>query len=143
MSSEMSKITEQDLTLLYYGEHKDPGLAARVAQSDELAARFAALSAELELVDAYQPPERGRNMAPRSGSAYLHILPQPSRLQNCAWVTGGPASVSRDSARREYLAWCWWQGWPLCWVAIQMFLCHLRPVTTHCRSLQALTRLDC
>ncbi len=57
----MTKITEQDLTLLYYGEHEDPGFAARVAESEELSARFKALSDELELVDAYQPPERGED----------------------------------------------------------------------------------
>ena len=55
----MKNITEKDLTLLYYGEHKDPEIAAQVAKSDELSARFKALSEELELVDAYQPPERG------------------------------------------------------------------------------------
>jgi len=55
----MRKVTEKDLTLLYYGEHKEPDLAAIVAESAELSARFKALSDELELVDAYQPPERG------------------------------------------------------------------------------------
>lgn len=55
----MNKITDDDLTLLFYGEHDDPQLAARVATSDELSARFDALSAELKLVDAYHPPHRG------------------------------------------------------------------------------------
>jgi len=55
----MKMITDEDLTLLYYGEHEDPALAATVAQSKELSARYDALCAELKLADAYQPPLRG------------------------------------------------------------------------------------
>ena len=55
----MKIITDEDLTLLYYGEHEDPALAATVAESEELSARYEALCAELKLADAYQPPLRG------------------------------------------------------------------------------------
>ena len=55
----MSNITDNDLTLLYYGEHEDPALAAMVAESEILSARYDALCAELRLADAYQPPQRG------------------------------------------------------------------------------------
>jgi hypothetical protein len=55
----MSKITDDDLTLLFYGEHDDPGLAATVAGSAVLSARFDALSAELRLADNFVPPHRG------------------------------------------------------------------------------------
>jgi hypothetical protein len=55
----MKKITDDDLTLLYYGELDDPGLAASVAASPELTARFDALCAELKRVDGLVPPERG------------------------------------------------------------------------------------
>jgi len=55
----MNGITDDDLTLLYYGEHEDPGLAARVAASPELSSRFDALCAELGQVDSFAPPERG------------------------------------------------------------------------------------
>ena len=55
----MKHITDEDLTLLYYGEHEDPALAVMVAESEELSARYDALSAELKLADAYQPPQRG------------------------------------------------------------------------------------
>jgi hypothetical protein len=54
----MKMITDEDLTLLYYGEHEDPALAATVAESAELSARYEALCAELKLADAYQPPLR-------------------------------------------------------------------------------------
>ena len=57
----MKDITNDDLTLLYYGEPEDPGLAARVAASTELSARFEALCAELKLADAFVPPERGED----------------------------------------------------------------------------------
>ena len=59
MGDSMNKITDDDLTLLYYGEHDDPRLATEVAGSPELSARFDALSAELKLADAFVPPERG------------------------------------------------------------------------------------
>jgi hypothetical protein len=55
----MSKITDDDLTLLYYGEHENSEMAAMVAESDELSARFDALCAELRLADSYHPPHRG------------------------------------------------------------------------------------
>ncbi|MDX2417262.1 MAG: hypothetical protein QNK19_07365 [Xanthomonadales bacterium] len=55
----MKFITDEDLTLLFYGEHEDPALAVTVAQSEELSARYDALCAELKLADAYQPPQRG------------------------------------------------------------------------------------
>jgi len=55
----MKHITDEDLTLLYYGEHDDPALAVTVAESEELSARYDALCAELKLADAYQPPQRG------------------------------------------------------------------------------------
>jgi hypothetical protein len=55
----MNKITDEDLVLLFYGEHEDPRLAAKVAQSEELSTRFDNLCAELELADAYHPPHRG------------------------------------------------------------------------------------
>jgi len=54
----MSKITDDDLTLLFYGEHDDPALAATVAESAELSARFDALSAEIRLADNFVPPHR-------------------------------------------------------------------------------------
>jgi hypothetical protein len=55
----MRPITDEDLTLLYYGEHEDPEIAATVAESELLSARYDALCAELRLADAYQPPLRG------------------------------------------------------------------------------------
>jgi len=54
----MKNITDDDLILLYYGEHDDPALAATVAGSEELSRRFEALSAELANVDALIPPPR-------------------------------------------------------------------------------------
>jgi len=39
----MKLISDDDLTLLYYGEHDDPEFAAKVARSKELSARFDAL----------------------------------------------------------------------------------------------------
>ena len=55
----MRHITDEDLTLLYYGEHDDAALAINVAESEALSARYDALCDELKLADAYQPPQRG------------------------------------------------------------------------------------
>jgi hypothetical protein len=55
----MKHITDDDLTLLFYGEHDDPALAGMVAESTELSARFDVLSAELKLADNFVPPHRG------------------------------------------------------------------------------------
>jgi hypothetical protein len=91
----MKKISDDDLTLLYYGEQNDPALAASVAASPELTARFDALSAELNHVDSFAPPERGddygadvwRRISPRLAAerkkpaefwkALLSVLGQP------------------------------------------------------------------
>jgi hypothetical protein len=54
----MKHITDDDLTLLYYGEHENPELAAEVARSPELSQRFEALSAELLCIDELTPPAR-------------------------------------------------------------------------------------
>ena len=54
----MSKITNEDLVLLYYGEHDDPGLASKVAESDELSARYDALCEQLGQFDRFTPPRR-------------------------------------------------------------------------------------
>jgi len=52
----MIKITDDDLVLLYYGEHEDPALARKVAADQELSARFEALGAELGQIDNFSPP---------------------------------------------------------------------------------------
>lgn len=57
----MKKISDDDLTLLYYGEPEHPALAAAVAASPELSARYDALSAELDRVDELTPPQRGED----------------------------------------------------------------------------------
>ncbi|MGD9021655.1 MAG: hypothetical protein PVF46_07645 [Lysobacterales bacterium] len=91
----MNKITDEDLVLLYYGEHDDPSLASRVAESRELSARFDALCAELKLADAYRPPHRGsdygadvwQRISPRleGGSEPAH-----SRLSSWLQALGQP-----------------------------------------------------
>jgi len=57
----MKTITDDDLTLLFYGEHDDPALPALVAESELLSARYDALCNELKLADAYVPPRRGHD----------------------------------------------------------------------------------
>ena len=73
----MKSITDDDLTLLYYGEPEDPALASAVAASPELSARYEALSAELDRFAELAPPPRGddygekmwRKISPRLESA--------------------------------------------------------------------------
>ncbi len=52
------KISDDDLLLLYYGEHDDPLLASKVANDDELARRFDQLSGELENLEHLTVPEQ-------------------------------------------------------------------------------------
>jgi len=91
----MRKITDDDLTLLFYGEHDDPALAATVAESTELSARFDALCTELRLADAFVPPHReadygakvwqrisprletGRNSSTSRWKAWISSIVQP------------------------------------------------------------------
>jgi len=54
----MKNITDDDLTLLYYGDHENPELATEVARSPELTRRFDALSADLQRIDELVPPAR-------------------------------------------------------------------------------------
>jgi hypothetical protein len=90
----MKNITDDDLTLLFYGEHENPALAATVAESKELSARFETLSAELRMADNFVPPFRGEDYG---AEVWQQISPHldgkaaesPSRLKS--WL----ASVSQ------------------------------------------------
>jgi len=77
----MKNITDEDLILLYYGEHDDPALAATVARSPGLTARFEALSAELSRIDDFVPPGRDDDYG---SDVWRRISPQltagPDRL---------------------------------------------------------------
>ena len=92
----MKKISDDDLTLLYYGEQNDPALAASVAASPELTARFDALCAELNRVDDFVPPERGddygadvwRRISPRAQTEQKKLRPTFGR--SCWSVLGRP-----------------------------------------------------
>lgn len=74
----MTHITDDDLTLLFYGEHDDPSLAAVVAESAELTDRFDSLSAELRLADNFVPPHRGDDYG---ADVWQRISPQLNAQQ--------------------------------------------------------------
>jgi len=86
----MKNITDNDLTLLYYGEHDDPALAATVAGSAELSARFESLTAELSRIDSLIPPARDDDFG---SEVWRQISP---RL--------GPAPTRQESPVRSWLA---------------------------------------
>lgn len=54
----MKQITDDDLILLYYGDHEDSELAVEVARSPELSQRFEKLSSELLRIDGLVPAVR-------------------------------------------------------------------------------------
>jgi hypothetical protein len=87
----MKNITDDDLTLLYYGEHDDPALAARVAGSPELSARFEILSAELGRFDEFIPPQRGSDYG---SDVWRRISPR---------LAAGPAKTAKPWA-------AWWSA---------------------------------
>ena len=53
----MTKITDNDLILLYYGEHQDPQLPRRVAEDPALRARLDELGKDLETLDHFPVPQ--------------------------------------------------------------------------------------
>ena len=87
----MKHITDDDLTLLYYGEHENPELPAEVAGSPELSQRFDELSAQLQRMDEWMPPARGddygsdvwRRIEPRLTPEYSEAGPRWK-----AWLAG-------------------------------------------------------
>lgn len=85
----MNTIKDEDLILLFYGEHDDPGLAAKVAGSEQLSVRFDALCAELKLADAYRPPHRGSDYG---ADVWQRISPrldgghEPARVRLAGWL---------------------------------------------------------
>ncbi len=86
----MTRITEQDLILLYYGEHDDPELARAVAESPRWSARFNALGEALAAADQYTAPERPKDYGDR---VWRQIAP---RLQ----VASRPSAGSRSRLSR-------------------------------------------
>ena len=62
----MNPITDDDLILLYYGEHDDPELGRRVAQDAELSARMRRLSDELAVLDSLPTPDPGADFGART-----------------------------------------------------------------------------
>jgi len=98
----MKNITEDDLILLYYGEHDDPGLAKAVAESAELSAHFDRLSAELKMADNFVAPHRqdayGSEVWQRIESR-LDTQPHEKRHWLTAWWSGlGRPNVSLAGA---------------------------------------------
>ena len=87
----MKTPSEEDLILLYYGEHEDPELARQVAQSPELQARMDRLSADLALLDAASPPQRDPNYGEQ---VWLKVLPH---------LNDGPKSAGWLTRVREML----------------------------------------
>lgn len=98
----MKRISDNDLTLLYYGEPDDPALAATVAASPELTARYEALCEELGRVDEYTPPERGEEYG---ADIWQRISPQldparkqPGDLRRSMWAVLGRPRFSLAGA---------------------------------------------
>lgn len=69
----MNTPTDEDLILLYYGEHDDPRLAKRVAQDPALNARLDALARDLAQLDPLAPPQREQGYGEK---VWLRILPR-------------------------------------------------------------------
>lgn len=86
----MKPISDDDLVLLYYGEHNDPELAALVARDSELSTRFAQLCAELDRANEWVPPEQGLDYGARVWQAIApRLTPRTgmqSRDRRFAWL---------------------------------------------------------
>jgi hypothetical protein len=80
-------ITDNDLVLLYYGEHDDPQLAARVARSPELSRRFERLGAGLALTEHYRAPEPAPDYGSRTWAAISSRLQASDTPRRARWWT--------------------------------------------------------
>lgn len=98
----MNAITDNDLTLLYYGEHEDASLAATVAASAELSARYEALCRELAQMDACEPPRRGEDYGAevwqRISPRLAESRPDPAGFRNTLLSTLGRPRFSLAGA---------------------------------------------
>jgi hypothetical protein len=83
----MNTISDDDLLLLYYGEHDDPGLGARVAADSNLTRRFEALRRELAVLDAHEIPDPGADFGARTWQALAPRLAPPRKTRR-AWLDG-------------------------------------------------------
>ena len=77
----MNTVQDEDLVLLYYGEHEDPGLARRVARTPELHARFTRLTELLEKLDDFPLPEAG----PDFGARIWHRIAPRLDVKRSRW----------------------------------------------------------
>ncbi len=98
----MKNITDDDLVLLYYGEHDDPALATTVARSPGLSARFEAMSAELSRIDDLVPPGRADDYG---SDVWRRISPQlatgpdrPRKPWTSRWAALGQPQFSLAGA---------------------------------------------
>lgn len=92
----MKNITDEDLILLYYGEHEDAELAQKVAGSAELSARFEQLSAELKLADSYAAPQRGDDYGSEVWQRSAPQLDNES-TENTGWLKTWWTGLSRPN----------------------------------------------
>lgn len=82
----MNKISDDDLVLLYYGEHDDPELARRVAEDPDLRARLDALSKELEPLDRFPVPEPGPELGVRTWQRISPRIAEPAAPASRLWL---------------------------------------------------------
>ena len=83
----MKTISDDDLILLYYGEHDDTNLARTVAADAELSRRFQALNLELGAVDALVPPQPASDFG---AQIWQRLVPQlqDSPASRSSWFSG-------------------------------------------------------
>ncbi|MEM9302570.1 MAG: hypothetical protein AAGE01_10690 [Pseudomonadota bacterium] len=81
----MKTITDDDLVLLYYGEHDDAALAQQVARDPELSRRFEALCRDLSQLDELTVPDPGPDLGARM---WQRMVPE---------LAGGETTPARES----------------------------------------------
>ncbi|MEM1089791.1 MAG: hypothetical protein AAF736_07780 [Pseudomonadota bacterium] len=86
MNKPKETISDIDLLMLYYGEHDDPSLAARVASDPELSARLEALSQGLARIEQAPLPAPGPDYPQQ---VWQRLVPE---LGSSAASSAAPAS---------------------------------------------------
>jgi len=85
----MNNVSDDDLILLYYGEHDDPELAQKVAESKPLSMRFEQLCTELEGLNQLETPALAANYGETIWQKIRHDLypAQNQQTKQTKWHT--------------------------------------------------------
>ncbi|GAB4190736.1 MAG: hypothetical protein Tsb002_18940 [Wenzhouxiangellaceae bacterium] len=105
-------VSDEVLILLYYGEHEDPDLPARVAREPELQRRFDQISATLACLDEVQIPATSNDAEAVWARLAPALPPQPpsTRQPWLNWLLQPRLSLAGGAALAAVFVFAFWLG---------------------------------